>query len=818
MSKKNNILVITYWSFKDALIQTYTIPYLRLIRKNLTKDQKIYLVTLAQDDYKMSVNEWNKEKKLFVEENIHLIRFSYSNFGLLMMLKFVYIFLYLLLITFTKKIDYIHTWCTPAGAIGYILSLISGRKLILDSYEPHAEPMLESKTWSKKSLKFKLLFWLEKQQLKRATKVITCVDSMKDYVKEKFDVDLVNYYAKPACIDFDLFDIKKAKNQELIEKYQLKDKIVGVYAGKFEGSYLKDEVFEFLKIAEDFWGSENFRFILLTSHPVSFVQKMVAKHKLNKETIIQLFVPHHQVPAYMGLASFGISPFIPVPSKRYGTPIKNGEYWAMGLPVIITKNISDDSEIIEKEDIGYVLKDLTNKEYFNACEKIDVLIKDIELPYKIIQVAQKQRSFDIAERVYEGVYGDEFVASMSNQNVLILTYWSYKDALIQTYTLPYVRIIRRNIASNRAIYLFTLEQQFYKMTDEEWEIEKTKLLQENIHIIRFNYSNFGIKMAFRLGNVLLYLYRLTKKNNISIIHAWCMPAGALGYVLSKFTGSKLIIDSYEPHAESMVENGTWKKSSLKFKILLWLERKQSKRANTVIALTNEMRVYAAKKYTTTFEEFYIKPALVNLERFVWNKEIYTTNRISKGLNDKIVCVYAGKLGGIYLNEEVFHFFKVASDYWQEKFKVLLLTDKNLEEVNVLIKQNNIPSSCIETHYVNHANIHHYFQLADFAINFVKPVPSKRYCTSIKDGEYWALGLPVVITKDIADDSDIIKNNRIGSVLEELNEASYLKAIKDIDELLSNNSREELYLKIRPVAEKYRNFEIAEKIYATIYGN
>jgi len=52
----------------------------------------------------------------------------------------------------------------------------------------------------------------------------------------------------------------------------------------------------------------------------------------------------------------------------------------------------------------------------------------------------------------------------------------------------------------------------------------------------------------------------------------------------------------------------------------------------------------------------------------------------------------------------------------------------------------------------------------------------------------------------------------------LNEASYLKAIKDIDELLSNNSREELYLKIRPVAEKYRNFEIAEKIYATIYGN
>lgn len=55
-----------------------------------------------------------------------------------------------------------------------------------------------------------------------------------------------------------------------------------------------------------------------------------------------------------------------------------------------------------------------------------------------------------------------------------------------------------------------------------------------------------------------------------------MPAGALGYVLSKFTGSKLIIDSYEPHAESMVENGTWKKSSLKFKILFWLEKNRAR--------------------------------------------------------------------------------------------------------------------------------------------------------------------------------------------------------------------------------------------------
>ena len=43
---------------------------------------------------------------------------------------------------------------------------------------------------------------------------------------------------------------------------------------------------------------------------------------------------------------------------------------------------------------------------------------------------------------------------------------------------------------------------------------------------------------------------------------------------------------------------------------------------------------------------------------------------------------------------------------------------------------------------------------------VKPVPTKRYCTPVKDGEYWALGLPVIITEGISDDSGIIRENGI----------------------------------------------------------
>jgi len=402
------------------------------------------------------------------------------------------------------------------------------------------------------------------------------------------------------------------------------------------------------------------------------------------------------------------------------------------------------------------------------------------------------------------------------KNVLILTYWSYKDALVQTYTLPYVRIIRNKLPPASKIFLLTLEQDFFRMTDQEWLAEKEKLERENIILIRFKYDHFGLKMIFRMLRLFTSLIKLIGKESISTIHSWCMPAGGLGYLLSVVTLKPLIIDSYEPHSEAMVENGTWKPSSFKFKLLFWLEKKQSQRAKTVVALTEGMRNYAKEKYNAFFDNYYVKPALVNLDKFNWREESYNQLRKEKNLTGKIVGVYAGKLGGIYLEEEVFEFFKVASNFWGEKLKIFLLTDKSGDEVQAFIKKKKIPLNSIETLFVSHEEIQNYYQMADFALNPVKPVPSKQYCTSIKDGEYWAMGLPVVITKNISDDSTIIQKENIGYVLQELTTEEYCRACEKISELLIGN-REALNQKIVAIAKKYRGLHIAENIYEKIYS-
>lgn len=401
----------------------------------------------------------------------------------------------------------------------------------------------------------------------------------------------------------------------------------------------------------------------------------------------------------------------------------------------------------------------------------------------------------------------DFYIKMKTNNILVLTHWDFDDALVQTYTLPYVKIIASKLPKGSEIYLFTLNKSKKKPVDlSEW----------NIRLIHADYHSFGAKAAWDWFKTILKLIRLIRKQDISTIHTWCTPAGGMGYILSRLTGKKLILDSFEPQALTMVEGKTWKKDSMAFKILFRLEKLQLKRASEVICAVGGMVAYSQKTYGITKNRYFSKPACVDLDLFSKEKVKNPQLLAELDLEDKITCVYAGKFGGIYLEQETFDFFKVASDYWGEKFRVLLLSNQSDEEIETYRKQANLPAEMLIKKFVVHSEVANYMGLGDFAITPVKPISTKRYCSPIKNGEYWALGLPIVITQNISDDSDIIEKNKIGAVLESFDKEAYLKAIKTIDALLKNNTRAELYDKIRPIAEKYRNFEIAEKVYSEIY--
>lgn len=399
-------------------------------------------------------------------------------------------------------------------------------------------------------------------------------------------------------------------------------------------------------------------------------------------------------------------------------------------------------------------------------------------------------------------------------NILVFTQWSFKDALVQTYTLPYIDIIREIISPERKIILVTAEQPHIALGKDEADQINKDWEKRNMLLLPEPYKRFGLKKILASARNLSRLIGVIKKEKIKTIHAFCTPAGSIAYLLSKLTGAELIIDSYEPHAESMVENGTWKKDGMAYKILFSLEKRQTERAKVLIATTSGMKQYALDRYGVEVKNFFVKPACVDLEKFSpAEKDRILLKEL--GFENKIVCVYAGKLGGIYLKEEVFDFIKLCYDHWKDDFRFLMLTNATKEEINAEVLRTGIPENIVNSKFVYHDEVPRYLSLGDFAINPVKPVPTKRYCTSIKDGEYWAMGLPVVISPRISDDSEIIENENTGIVVDFSDGNALSGSFGKLETFI--NDKVALKEKIRQIAIRYRSFELAKKIYKEIYN-
>lgn len=394
------------------------------------------------------------------------------------------------------------------------------------------------------------------------------------------------------------------------------------------------------------------------------------------------------------------------------------------------------------------------------------------------------------------------------KHILVLTYWGMSDALIQTYTLPYLRIIRGLLPEGSTIHLMTLERSGVK--------ENEHLLEKGIYHFSFSLYPFGFKAAFSWLSNLRKLRKITRDKNISAIHTWCTSAGSIGWLLSKRTGIPLVLDSYEPHAEAMVETGTWKKGGIAHRVLFYLERKQTFHARWLIGVVPAMKEYAREKYGYEGDNFLFKPACVDLEKFTLAKRKNQQLLKSLGLEDKITCVYLGKFGGLYLREKAFEFFRKCFDRWGDKFRVLLITSTKREEIDKLCTGAGISPEKVISKFLPPAEVPDYLGLGDFAVSAFKPVPSRKCCTPIKNGEYWAMGLPIVIAAGISEDSDIISGSGTGIIHEDFTEEGLEKTVEQIEEVLKKNQDGSLFAKIRDLAVRYRNYKIAEEVYRKIY--
>jgi hypothetical protein len=404
-----------------------------------------------------------------------------------------------------------------------------------------------------------------------------------------------------------------------------------------------------------------------------------------------------------------------------------------------------------------------------------------------------------------------------NKNILLLTYWGYREPLISNFLIPNLRLIHQ-ATPQRRIFLVTLDKAHQQLSSVE-KSEAAEFLSEfNAELVSFPYQRFGPRAFAMVANLIARLFFLIVFRKIGTIHAFCTPAGAVGLFLSKLTGRRLLLDCYEPHAECMVESGTWSNDSIAFRLLFWLEAAQSKAASIFISTTEEMRTYAASKYKVDVRNFWVRPCCVDTKEIGKQEHVKNRHYLERlGFEDKVVGLYSGKFGGMYLIEETFLLIRAAQELWGDRFRMLVTSNVADEWIREKEDEFNIKSGTIARLFVSLDELPYYMGTADFALTPVKPIPSKRYCSPIKNGEYWSLGLPVIIPANISDDSNIIAESEAGYVLESLVDTEYRAAMIWIDEFLRSPDLADRKEQIRQLAQQHRSLDRALGVYREVYS-
>ena len=380
------LLLISPWSASDVLTCAYVVPYIPLIKNALLKlgfTAQIHLITVEREPVRDS-----KSIALDFGCELHypLIFSGPSPFGYL---RLAFSLSKAVFLAFSYRYRFIQSWCATGGSIGLILSVLSSTPLLLDSFEPHADAMDETSCWSRFGFKFNLLRTLEILQAKVAKAFFPVSRHMYAYSKFSYNVSIQGRSViKPACVR-----IPPIHSTQIVSNYP---RIVrGIYVGKFGGLYLDVEFFRILKLAHSFWGSR-LQFTILSCQDISVIREFAHQANFDISSINIKCVPHSEVPRFLSSADFAISTLKPVPSRLCCTPVKNGEYWAWGLPVLSTSGISIDSEIISSMNIGVVLQDFTEAHILSSLSVLDNIIQlntDGSVSELIRSIASKYRAF-----------------------------------------------------------------------------------------------------------------------------------------------------------------------------------------------------------------------------------------------------------------------------------------------------------------------------------------------------------------------------------------------------------------------------------------
>ncbi len=393
-----------------------------------------------------------------------------------------------------------------------------------------------------------------------------------------------------------------------------------------------------------------------------------------------------------------------------------------------------------------------------------------------------------------------------SMKTLFISYNGALEPLIQSQGIPYLKGL-----SEKGVKCFLLS---FEKKREGIDKLKKELQCHGIKWYHLKYHkrpSLPATLFDMLAGIFAGLYIVISKN-ISIVHSRATVPAVMGYAIARLTGKKFIFDVRGLMAEEYADGDMWKRGDFLYKSTSWIEKKLLKKADSLIVITENIKEFLInnnkKKQNIT-----VIPCCVDMDKFRKEGALTETLREKYKLSGKFVFLYIGSVGTWYLLEEMIDFF-IAAESIINNAHFLILTHIDKDMVISACKRKKLSFNDITVDNAEFSNMPYYIKLADVGMFFIKPCFSKRASFPTKFAEYLACGLPLVINSGIGDTDKIVKDYKLGVVIDQFNQDSYLSNTYQLLELMKKKGA--ISDRCKKAAEDMFSLDIGVSKYFDVY--
>lgn len=367
----------------------------------------------------------------------------------------------------------------------------------------------------------------------------------------------------------------------------------------------------------------------------------------------------------------------------------------------------------------------------------------------------------------------------------------------------------RGLSQEHRITLITYEK------DDDWaDTQRVAQLRSECERLgirwlpqRFRAQPKVIAPALSMVRMVWLVAREVRRQRVHLIHARSYIPAAVALVVSRLTGVPFLFDMRALWPEELITAGRLRRGSMLHKAMVASERACLRHAGGVVSLTHAAAEHLRRVYPADLagQTVAVIPTCADLDRFV---------PASQPPSQRVIGCLGTVLSGWFRLDWLAAFLAVAARRDPE-LRFELTTRDDPAQVRAAIGGDADLQSRLRIAPSPSERVHEVLQGQMASVMFFTQGLSKLGSSPTRMGEILGCGLPVVANEGVGDVAQIIREHRVGVLVNGVNEAEMNSAWDELERLLSDP---DLARRCREAATMVFSLESGTRAYSTIYAD